>query len=62
MDNFYIVGDHYKHISYSEVLQCTGFTETHVILQGAFTTYLFPKDKRHTWIYKKNATKNLNIK
>lgn len=62
MDNFYIIGDYYKHISYSEVLECTGITNTHVILQGKVTSYYFPKNKRHIWIYKKNATKNLNIK
>lgn len=62
MGNFYEVDQNYKHLSYSEVLRCISFTETHVVLRGQTSNvdYYFPKHKRHTWIYKKCSLESLH--
>lgn len=55
MDNFYIVGEQYKHLGYPNwVFTCIGENSTHVKFQmGDGMHYYVPKGTRHKFMYKR---------
>jgi hypothetical protein len=55
VNEFYIIGQEYTHMSYEDTWVCIDIGWTHAVFQSKETgTYLeVPHHKRHTWMYKK---------
>lgn len=53
IDKFWVVGQRYKLLNYSDTLTCKGFEGNHVVLVfDSGLEYLVASNKRHTWMYK----------
>jgi len=58
VNEFFIVGELYTHMSYEDDWKCMDLGWTHAVFQSMQTgTYLeVPHHTRHTWMYKKVNT------
>lgn len=52
-DKFWVVGQRYKLLNYTDTMTCKGFEGIHVVLVfDSGMEYLVGRHKRHTWMYK----------